>query len=213
MFSKIVLTISLILGFTISQSAQDIKPLDYAPLFRKEHVKTRICKEVKYQGNVAKDSVMVGIAQFDVQGRMTHYTEFFAGGRKMAEHDFIYDETGKMIRSTVSLVFNDWATLEFELKHDAKGRVISRELKESVANFWQKETYSYSGNVLIKSEQWYDVNGGLVPQTHKDYPTSLEARENSLTYLYNQRGLLVLHQLFNKSGKVERALAYSYEFY
>ncbi|MFM9985152.1 MAG: hypothetical protein ACKVOK_07965 [Flavobacteriales bacterium] len=213
MISRITFTLSIILAIGTLAMAQDIKPLDYAPLFQREHVKKRICKEVKYQGNKAVDSTMIGIAEFDKQGRMVHYTEFFAGGRKMAEHFFRYDETGKMTGSSVSLVFNSWATLDFELKYDAKGRVISRELKEPMANFWQKETYTYSGIVLLKSEQWYDVNGGLVSQTHKDYPPTLDTHENSLTYIYNERGLLMMHQLFNKSGRSERALVYSYEYY
>ncbi|MFN0032978.1 MAG: hypothetical protein ACKVOR_12530 [Flavobacteriales bacterium] len=204
---------SFLICATVISNAQDLKPLDYAAQYARLHVRTRICTEVKYNGDKAADSTTVGITSLDEKGRMIHYTEFFAGGKKMADYDYKYDEQGKMTKATVSLVFNNWLPLEFELKHDAKGRLLSRELKENVANFWKKETYTYSGSVLLKSEQWYMVNGGLVAQTHKDYPPSMEIRENSLTYILNEKGLLHLHQLFNSKGQVDRALVYDYEFY
>ncbi len=193
--------------------AQDVKSLDYAKQYSRHHARTRICKEVRYKANHAVDSTMLGIASFDKNGRVIHYTEFFSAGKKMAEYSYSYDEAGKMVKSDVSLVFNNWQPLEFELKHDAKGRLISRELKNVMANFWKRETFSYNADVLIKTEQWYEVNGLLEVKSHKDYPPTLDIRENSLTFILDAKGLLMLHQLMNGRGQVERALVYNYEFY
>jgi hypothetical protein len=204
-------TFIILICSTVGACAQDLKPNDFAAVFAKNHISKRICKEIKFENNKAIDSVMIGEAHFDAQGRMIHYTEFFARGRKMAEYNYTYDATGKMIAASVALVFNDWKPLDFILTHDAKGRVVSRELKESVANFWKKESFTYSGSILVKSEQWYEVNGGLIPNTYKDYPPTLEPRENSLTYIHDTRGLLIMHQLFNRTGRAEKALVYSYE--
>ncbi len=192
--------------------AQDLKALDYAKLYARNNVSTRVCKEVKYKMKQAVDSTMVGIANFDKNGRMIHYTEFFAGGKKMAEYEYKYDDSGKMIKSTVSLVFNNWVPLDFILKYDQKGRVVSRELNEQVANFWKKETYTYTSEVLLKSEQWYDINGGLVVLTHKDYPPHIEVSDNSLTYIVNERGLIILHQFISGRGEVDKALCYEYYY-
>lgn len=207
-----LLSISFLISCFISYS-QDLKPLDYTRQYEKHHIRTRICKQVHYKGQQVVDSTMVGIASFDEKGRMIHYTEFFAGGRKMAEYDYSYNESGKMIKSSVSLVFNGWIPMEFELKYDKKDRVISRELKEAMANFWKKETYTYNNEVMIKCNQWYEVNGGLVSETYKDYPPSLDVKENSLTYILDAKGLLIIQQLFNGRGQVERALVYNYEFF
>jgi hypothetical protein len=209
---KILLLASIALWGASAALSQDLKPLDYAKLYARNHVTTRVCKEVKYKMKQAVDSTMLGIANFDKNGRMIHYTEFFAGGKKMAEYEYKYDDAGKMIKASVSLVFNNWVPLDFELKYDHKGRVVSRELREQVANFWKKETYTYTSEVLLKSEQWYDINGGLVALTHKDYPPHIEVSDNSLTYIVNEKGLIILHQFISGRGQVDRALSYEYYY-
>jgi hypothetical protein len=209
---KILINAIGILAFAAAAQSQDLKPLDYAKLYARNKVSIRVCKEVKYEMNKAVDSTMVGIAMFDKNGRMIQYTEFFAGGKKMAEYEYYYDESGKMVKSTVSLIFNNWVPLEFSLKYDSKGRVVARELREQVANYWKKETYTYANDVMIKSEQFYDVNGGLVALTHKDYSPNLEVSDNSLTYIVNEKGLIILHQNMNNRGKVDKALVYEYYY-
>lgn len=195
----------------ISTQAQDIKPLDYAGKYKQQQIRERHTYEVKYQGNKAVDSVLLGTAFLDENGRMTKYIEYFMKGRKMAEYDYQYDESGKIIANTVKLAFNQWQTLQFELKYDAKGKLIERSLPEPVANFWQKETYSYtSAGVLIKSEQWYSQNGNLLALSNKEYPTSIQPSETSLTYIHDQNGLMMVHQFYSLNGSADKAHVFKY---
>jgi hypothetical protein len=200
----------LLLSAMVTAHAQDLKPLDYASLYAKHKITSRECVELRYAGNTVSDTIKYGDAEFDAAGRMIRYTEYFSRGRKMAEYIYEYDATGKMVRNTVSLVFNDWTPLEMILTHDDKGRVIARELPEALPNFWRKETYSYKDGVLIRSEQWFDVNDELKPLTHHDYPASLKPADNSLTYIHDQKGLLILHQFYGKTGGMDKALSYTY---
>lgn len=199
------------MSITLPSVAQDIKPLDYSSKFKQQQVRERDTYEVKYQGNQAVDSVLLGKTFFDQSGRMSKYIEYFMKGRKMAEYDYVYDEAGRIVSSTVKLVFNDWQPLTFDLRHDTNGRLIERSLPEPVANFWQKETYQYSSSgILIKSEQWYPLNGQLVAQSKKEYPSTIQPQDNSVTYIHDQNGLMLVHQLFGSSGKADKALVYSY---
>lgn len=202
------------LSFSITTNAQDIKALDYSSKFKQQKVRERNTYEVKYQGNKAVDSVLLGKAIFDNSGRMSKYIEYFMKGRKMAEYDYQYDENGRIVSNTVKLVFNDWQPLTFDLKHDASGKLLERSLPEPTPNFWQKETYNYTAaGVLVKSEQWYPYNGQLVAQSKKEYPTTNLPQENSVTYIHDQNGLMLMHQLFGSSGKADKALVYSYTHY
>jgi len=170
--------------------------------------------EIRYAGNTEVEAVQMGNAEFDTYGKMTRYTENFAKGKKMAEYVYEYDDHGKLVRNTVSLVFNDWTPVEFLLSFDAGGKLICRELAEALPNFWQKETYVYNAlGVLIKSEQWYSHNGTLEAMGHREYPPSIAPKENSLTYIHDAKGLLMLHQFYGKSGTVEKAMKYEYEYY
>ena len=197
------------LWFALDINAQDIKLLDYAKICAAKKVTAMECNEVKYDGN--ETITHLSNATFDMNGRISTYTEYFARGRKMAEYHYEYDAVGILIRNTVSIVFNDWKEIEFILNHDANGRLISRELPTTVPSFWQKETYTYSNaGILIKSEQWYDNGGALIAQSHCDYPPTLSHKENSLTYICDERGLLILHQFHNNTGKVEKAWKYAY---
>ena len=74
---------------------QDLKPLDYAPLFKKNQVTKRICREVRYNSAKA-DTLTVGLTYFDEEGRMTEYHEFFAGGRLYAIYTYSYDDQSRM---------------------------------------------------------------------------------------------------------------------
>jgi len=213
---KKTFSIFFICSFAIPfiSSSQDIKPLDYSAKYKQQKVRERNTYEVKYQGNKAVDTVLLGKAMFDNVGRMSKYIEYFMKGRKMAEYDYSYDESGRILASTVRLIFNDWQPLNFELKYDSNGKLIERLLSEPTPNFWQKETYNYSSaGILVKSEQWYPMNGQLIAQSRKEYPSTNLPQENSVTYIHDQNGLMLMHQLFGSSGKADKALVYSYSHY
>ncbi len=202
-FAVLLLTYQII-------SAQDIKPLDYASFYQKHKVKTRECYEVKYKGNHASDSVHLGSEVFNASGLLIGYTEYYAKGQKMAEYHYEYDAKNKLVSSSIQLVFNDWKEIDFKLTFDAKGKLIRRELPESIPSFWTAESYIYNtSGILVKSEQWYTVDGKLQSMSHKDYPSSLAPKENSLSYIYDAKGMLILHQIY-QNGKVSTAYKYDY---
>lgn len=202
------LTISFLL--TIFAQAQDIKLLDYAPQYAKQKVSERKATEIKtYKGVL--DTTICAFATFNAQGKVTNYTEYFARGRKMAEYVYEYSASGNLIACTVQTTFNDWQPLALQLTFDANGRLISRELPETISNFWKKETFHYNkAGVLVKNEKWHDFKGASTVMETNDYPQSLSTSENSLTYIYNPKGLLMIHQLYNSNGKVERSFHFDY---
>jgi len=205
-------TLVIVFGLSLIAQAQDIKLLDFAPQYTKLKVVERKTTEIKtYKG--APDTTVCGIAKFDAKGRIIHYTEYFARGRKMAEYFYNYDATGKLISNTVQTTFNDWQPIELQLTFDSKGRLSSRELPESISNFWKTEVFHYTNSgVLIKNEKWHEMNGALSLMETKDYPQTITAHENSLTYIYNPQGLLMIHQLYN-NGKVDRSWHHEYIYH
>jgi hypothetical protein len=208
------LTLALFSLISMGLSAQDLKLLDYAPQYQKLKVKGRNCNEVRYKGDKVASTLQLGQAEFDAQGKLVKYTEYFAGGKKMAEFLYTYDAKGKLEKNTVALVFNNWEALEFKLSFDAKGKLTARELPQTISNFWQKETFTYSPQgVMIKSEQWYMNSGKLVPQTKQDYPASLTSKENSLSMIHDEKGLLIIKQFFGAGGKVDKSWKYEYMYY
>lgn len=203
-------TTSLFAILTLSALSQDIKPLDYSAAYMKNHIRTRDCYELKYKGSLVIDSVHIGKEEFNEKGLLVRYTENYSRGKKMAEYHYSYDERGKLITSTVNLVFNDWKPMTFKLSFDQAGRVISRELPEAIPSFWVKETYTYNkSGILIKSEQWYLIDGVLKSMTTQEYPATTVPSDNSLTYIYDNRGLIIMHNK-HVNGKVTSAKKYHY---
>lgn len=209
---KHVFTLYLILSAAFSANAQDIKLIDYSSIYARNKVTEQQTIDIRNR-NGQSDTTVLGKAIFNEAGMPIHYTEFFARGRRMAEYAYEYDSQMRLLRHTVKTTFNDWEPTDFILQHDSKGRIISRELPETISNFWKKETYTYNNSdVLIKAEQWYDVDGELVVKSTKDYPTSIQPDPASLTYIHGPNGLLLLHQHYNGSGKVERTTQYAYSY-
>lgn len=190
--------------------AQDIKPLDYKEVYKKQHIQSRDCYELKYKASQVIDSVLTGKETFNEKGQLIHFTESYMRGKKMADYRYEYDTQGKLSRNTISLVFNDWKEVEMKLTFDASGKVISRELPEAIPSFWVKETFTYNkAGIMTKSEQWYLVDGALKAMTSKEYPGSITPLDNSLTYIYDQQGLLIMHNKHD-NGRVVSAKKYHY---
>lgn len=205
---------AVLLSFLVFNSlvGQDIKLIDYQPLYKKLRVSERTTTEVKTLKGTP-DTTVYGHAQFNEQGEMVHYTEYFARGRKMAEYSYEYDSSGKVFKNTVSTTFNDWQPVEILLSFDAAGKLMGREIVEDINNFWKKETYQYNkSGVLIKSEKWYNIKSELVLMDTKNYPQTNTGEENTLTFIHDENGMLLIHQLYNPAGKVERSWRYTYKY-
>lgn len=192
--------------------SQSVKSLDFAKDYQKHGVKTRVCMEYRYQGYQITDSLAISEAKFDENGRIIHYTEYFAGGRKLNEQTFTYDAQGKLIASTVAHVFNSWEPVELQLEFDAKGKLISRKCPIEIRNFWTEERYCYnSQGKLIRTEQYNTTNGQVEMRSSMDHAASLHTGENTPMDIHNERGLHALHQFFNASGQVEYVWKYRYQ--
>jgi hypothetical protein len=203
----------LLILVSTSLAAQDLKPLDHAAQYKKHHVKSRDTFKVKYLAQNKKDSTLTAHEEFNAKGQLIRFIEYYSKGEQMAIYTYEYNEAGKIIKNTVSLVFDGWKEKELQLTHDAKGRLLSRELPESVPNFWKKETFSYSPTgILTKSEQWYEVAGVAKPLNHKDYPPDMIQKDNSLNQIYDTKGLLIIHNQY-VNGKIAFADCYSYSYF
>jgi YD repeat-containing protein len=203
-----------VLGLVLSSSAQgqSIKSLDFAKDYQKQGVKTRVCVEYRYKGYQITDSMAISEARFDDLGRIIHYTEYFAGGRKLNEQTFSYDAQGKLIASTVAHVFNNWEPVELQLEFDAKGKLIARKCPVEIRNFWTEERYSYNNQgKLTRTEQFSSTNGHVALRSSMDYAASLHTGENTPMDIHNEHGLHDLHQFFNANGQVEYVWKYRYQ--
>ncbi len=203
----------LLLFVSVIANAQDIKPLDYASHYKKHKVTSRDCFEVKYKGNQALDSIHRGFEEYDQHGRLIKFTEYYAKGKEMAIYRYEYDDKAKIIKNTVSIVFNNWQAIELTLTHDAKGRLIQREMPELISNFWCKETFSYGkGGTLTKSDQWYMSEGSPRALSHKEYDDQIEWKENTPTHIFDSKGLLIIQQTC-MHGRCDSAYCYSYSYF
>lgn len=201
-------------GFFIFSTvySQSIKSLDFSKDYQKQGVKTRVCMEYRYQGYQITDSMTISEARFDDLGRIIHYTEYFAGGRKLNEQTFSYDAQGKLIGSTVAHVFNSWEPVELQLEFDAKGKLVARKCPIEIRNFWTEERYTYnSQGKLTRTEQFSSTNGQVELRSSMDHAPSLHTGENTPMDIHNERGLHDLHQFFNANGQVEYVWKYRYQ--
>jgi len=205
------LSLVLATALSIPSNAQDLKPLDHAPVYRKQGISKRICREVKLN-KTPHDTTMVGMAYFNHEGFMTEYHEYFAGGRLYAIYEYGYDEKGKLSSALVKHAFNQMEPIEFDIEYNNTGKVISLTLRESIRNFWRKQSFTYTDKgVMIRSEQWFDRDGTLTSLNRKEYPGYLGPSDNSLNHLFDQRGLQIVHQFYGTNGIVERMWLFSYE--
>lgn len=192
--------------------SQDIKLLDHALQFKKHKVATRDCYEIKYKENLAVDSIHRSYEEYNQNGRLMKFTEYYSKGKEMAVYRYEYDEKGNITRNTLSLVFNNWQEIEMILTFNEKGRLIQREMPETIANFWCKETFTYgSDGKMVRSDQWYMTGGATKALSHKNYSDQIESRENSPTHIYDTKGLLIIHQTY-KNGISDSAFCYNYTY-
>jgi hypothetical protein len=199
-----------ILFATAQQSAaQDLKYLDQQNALAESKVRGSNTIEIRYSGNSAVDTIPKGQAEFDHNGRITQYIEFFARGKKAAVFQYMYDNNGHLASASVAHRQEDFKPVPFMMEFDEKGRIITRWPARSIQDFWVKEIFTYAPNgVMVKATQIY-ANG---ERTYQEFPATMMPRENSYSFLYDQHGLLQAQLTLNKQGKVESVVRFKYQF-
>gem|GEM_PF-935978 len=207
---KLTLLMILLVGpFCYSQ---DLKMLDFAPLMKKNRVHKRICSTVKYQNNVPTDTIPFGLEEFDANGRLVYYEEYYSRGKLKAKYRYGYDANGVITRSTVEHFSNDFQLINLINVFDASGRITERKPEISIQNFWTVEKYTYnSGGVLVTSEQFYESNGKPTGATKNNYLPHLKTPDDSIVYIYNSKELMILHRFYDEHGNVRSSKVYSYK--
>lgn len=196
-------------GNVTTSCAQDLKFLDQQSALADNKVRGVNTVEIRYSGNNATDTIPKGMAEFDNNGRITQYTEFFARGKKSAVFSYLYDSNGHLASSYVAHRKEDFKPVPFMMEFDDKGRMVTRWPARPIDEFWVKEIFTYAPNgVMVKATQIY-ANGD---RTFQEYPATMMPKENSLSFLYDQHGLLQAQQLFNKQGKVSSVLRFMYKY-
>lgn len=193
-----------------SAMAQDVKHIDYQPAYEKNKIKAVNSLEVRFKGNQAVDTIPKGTAEMDEKGRMVKFTEYFAKGRKNAVYTYHYGPDGHLDASEVACRTMDFKPVAFMMEFDNKGRMISRIPTEPIPGFWEREVFIYSqSGSLVRAEQHYP-NGQM---TFSEYPANVVPKENSMSWMYDQKGLVQSHQIFNKSGVSDRMIVFKYQHY
>lgn len=210
-----VLVIFILIYLIVSNAfSQDLKSLDYAPLFKSNKVKSRICHSIQYKNSEPIDTLIHGIERFDSNGRLIYYEEFYAKGKTKAYYHYAYDQNGKLLESNVEHFSVDFKPIALICSFDAKGRILERKPETNLQNFWIKETYCYNASgVLIKTEQVYESNGKSAGSTQNTYLPHLKVPDDSITYIHDKKGLLLLYRTFDNHGNVINAKSYTYEYF
>jgi hypothetical protein len=191
--------------------AQDIKSLDYAALYKKSKIKSVTIDQVRFQHQKAVDTSMVGIGQINDQGLLTTYKEYNGANKWSCTHYYGYDVKGKIIRSEIEFAEQPGHKHLCTLEYHPNGKLKSRNISPDGIHFWFKESYEYNKvGVMIKSTQHYHNNGNAVEQV-TNYPEIISPKENSLNYIYDQRGLLILRQFYNAQSVVFKSHIFHYE--
>lgn len=197
---------------SIAGIGQDIKSLEYAKYYQKHKVQSRKCSEVRFNGYVPQDTVVISVEEYDRSGRISRYIEFDRNSKPLAEYHFEYDPGGKM-QMSVSHRYTDWTEVKLSPEFDQNKRMIARVPVSKPEGFWEKETFNYDENGKVLSrDQWYVVDGVNRPVMNKSFPETVEKTENSLSYIYDERGLLIIEQLY-RNGVSDKARNYCYTFY
>jgi hypothetical protein len=193
----------------LNTQAQDIKYMDYRDAYKRNSVAQVQSVEVRYRGNEAVDTLPVGVAEIDEKGRMIRYVEFFARGRKSAEYIYHYDAYGRIASAEIAHRALDFRPVPFVVEFDDKGRMVSRAPQETIPGFWEREEFMYSPDgTLVKAWQYYPTG----QSSSSEYPASVLPKENSLSWIFDQKGLPVTQQVFDRSGKSERAILFRYKY-
>jgi hypothetical protein len=196
----------------IGGQSQDIKSLEYAKHFQKHKVQSKKCSEIRFQGNVPQDTLVVSLEEFDRSGRISRYIEYDRKSLPIAEYHFEYDANGK-ISMTVSHRYSDWQEIELIPEFDVKKRLISRTPQLKPSGFWEKETFNYdNAGRLLSRDQWYMVNGECIPVMNRSFPETIEKNECSMSYIFDQNDLLIIEQLY-RGGVSDKSRNYTYTFF
>jgi hypothetical protein len=209
MMNRIFLLLICLSG--TAASAQDLKCLDYAAQYKKNGITSRVCREVRYT-EAGQDTLNIGTAYFDEEGRLSEYHEYFAGGRLYAIYTFGYNFLGQMSFAQIRHAFAQMEPKDLKIEYTEDGKVASLTPAEPIRNFWSKHSFGYNAKgVMVRSEQWFDRNGVSTALNKREYPGYIGPSDNSLTHLFDRRGLEIVHQFYGTGGTVDRSWVYDYK--
>lgn len=185
--------------------AQHLRELDFQQIYAQSRVAVQEVYSYTCENNLPVDSCLISRTEYDQEGRMTMSTDYFACGRVFCEQTFTYDEEGKLATNTLRHRFNGMQEVEVELVRNADGHVVERVLSQPIPNFWMVERMERSDRGHVLAVQHFRKQAEGTEQFWQDQflplDVELEKRQtNTLTDVYDEQGLLLLHHSFGKQG-------------
>lgn len=203
----------LILLFCTSviSTAQTLKELDYSNHYKLSEVHTQKVV-MEHEGG---PECLEFVRKYDSEGRIVEEIRYFACGRKHSVQKFSYNEQGVLARNTFAQVFMQFNEIEFDLTFNANGQLIERSLDKPVPQGWQKETLTYHSDGSVKScIQWNQTDGKWIVFTeqhfHNKAADHASRKKNTLTRVFDMKGLPLVHYRYSEDGTIKSALRYSH---
>jgi hypothetical protein len=191
-------------------NGQDIKLIEYKELFKKHKIKQCEVLQVQHKKD-GKDSVVIGRYAMNELGMVMHYDEYTTTGQLSCSHFFTYDSKNKLTASAIEFASKPAERFPFQLEFNQAGQLVSRSLSDCGINYWHKESYEYNATkVLTRSIQHYQNESQQV-KIEQTYPGEVSPKENTLNFIYDNRGLLILRQFYNSQNKVFKSLVFNYK--
>lgn len=157
------------------------------------------------------DSCPSGKAILNESGKVVTYLEHRACGMIGAEQHFVYDECGQLLESTVAHAFNHFEPVPF-IHEYTEGRLSSRTTSKAINGYWQKEEYVYNDKgEIVTIKQWNQQGERWVLREEIKLKTGKERRKNTMSYVFDEVGLLLVHNIYVQSG-LRRIEKYFYSF-
>lgn len=206
-----LLIFSFLAFLHLTAFSQGMQLNSYASDFKKNHIQSRFCKEVRLSNDVV-DSIYISKGEFNEEGLITKFTAFFAGKRRLYEERFVYASSKWPSKSYVSHAFHQWEELELQHIYNEKGLLVARICPVEIRNFWAKEEYIYDASGrMIKCVRYHHQDGAYHSQVSEEYSATIHSGENTPTYVHDHRGLLVNQQIHGGDGTSKCFLFFEYQ--
>ncbi|MCH2199516.1 MAG: hypothetical protein MK081_12115 [Flavobacteriales bacterium] len=186
--------------------------LNWADLHANAGIRSVTEEQIFYKNDVPVDTCLVSRAELDGEGRPVIFENYFACGRLFSREEITYTSDSTLI--TYACVPTRWETSRLEVTQDDQGRIKTRTFNGAQA--WKDEfVYADDGNIVKairyqkRGEQWQpiEIKKFLNKREDKEHRA-----ENNLTYIHDQQGLLLIHNVYSNSGQLTMVRKYSYEF-
>ncbi|MCB0761712.1 MAG: hypothetical protein KDC12_09325 [Flavobacteriales bacterium] len=208
-------TIATLFGLSalFSLGAQSLKPIDYQLVYRDNNVSYERIEVVSFDNGVPADTCLVSEIYYDAQGQMVNRVDYFACGMALSREQFFYSEDGRLDSNIIEHVFDKFTPRHFQLKYDTEGRVVQRELDQTIRNYWSRERYTYNGTGEVEMVDQYRRNGDqLIQMKSVDYAMQNREmhKETSVMFLRMENGLLLVENVYSPQG-LTRMVIHTYQ--